>query len=240
MGSGIYGTGQEALSRLKAQLFIQGLPISECLGMGGLQAAQQRHGGVPGHRANHCVIRWVMRTRSRLWGLARRKAAWIVPSPERLALKVMPERAITVPMKQILLVDDEPNFLHVMARHFRPYRQEWTLVTTGNGKEALALIRKQPFDLVITDILMPEKDGLETIRELRKTHHRIQIIAISGGGRLVGTDMLQCARWLGAHQTLEKPFDPQILVNMVRALLTTPSNKIPAPLSGHETNPVCR
>ncbi|MGC1955137.1 MAG: response regulator [Gammaproteobacteria bacterium] len=143
-------------------------------------------------------------------------------------------------MHQILLVDDEPNFLDAMERHFRPYRQEWTLITAGNGKEALALIQKHPFDLVITDILMPEKEGLEMIRELRRTHPKIRIIAISGGGRLVGTDMLQCARWLGAHQTLEKPFHPHILVNTVRALLTTPPNETPALLSGHETNPVCR
>ena len=172
-------------------------------------------------------------------------------------LKVMLDRANSVLMKQILLVDDEPNFLDALQRYFRPYRQEWTLTTASNGNEAMALVLKHPFDVVIinrpesscigpvipsipgdclragradtfetinTDILMPEKEGLETISELRKGYPWIRIIAISGGGRQVGKDMLLSARYLGAHRTLEKPFDLQTLVNALRALLTTQPN----------------
>lgn len=127
-------------------------------------------------------------------------------------------------MKQILLVDDEPNFLGAIERHFRLYRHLWTLTTAANGKEAMVLVRNHPFDLVITDILMPEQEGLETIRELRKAYPGIKIIAISGGGRRIGTDILHCARQLGAHQTLDKPFEPQLLVNAVYALLTPAAN----------------
>lgn len=152
---------------------------------------------------------------------AARCRAEVAPTPSNcLVLKIRLERATTVPMKHILLVDDEPNFLDAMQRCFRPYRQEWTLTTAGNGHEAMALVCQYPFDIVITDILMPEKEGLETIRELRKSYPWIQIIAISGGGRLVGTNVLHCARRLGARQVFEKPFEPEALVKAVRALLT--------------------
>ena len=73
---------------------------------------------------------------------------------------------------------------------------------------------------MITDILMPEKDGLETITQSRKTHPQLKIIAMSGGGRHVGTDALVDASSLGAHQTLEKPFEPEQLVKILLSLIS--------------------
>lgn len=146
-------------------------------------------------------------------------------------------------MKQILLIDDEPNFLDAMQRHFRPYRQQWTLTCASDGNKAMALVRNHPFDLVVTDILMPEKEGLETIMELRKGYPRIKIVAISGGGCLVGKNVLHWAQRLGAHRTLEKPFEPQVLMSMVDDLLATPPNDDSACLASagrNEANPVCR
>ncbi|MFQ3592693.1 MAG: response regulator [Gemmataceae bacterium] len=89
-----------------------------------------------------------------------------------------------------------------------------------DGRQALRQLRQQPADLVITDILMPEVDGLELIRVLRRDFPAIRILAISGGAaRLPSADMLQLARALGADQLLSKPFRQQELLNAICALL---------------------
>jgi YesN/AraC family two-component response regulator len=74
-------------------------------------------------------------------------------------------------------------------------------------------------DLVITDVLMPEKDGLEVIMEIRAKLPQVKIIAISGGGRISHTDYLVAARRLGAHRTLSKPFIRQELLDTLHELL---------------------
>ena len=124
-------------------------------------------------------------------------------------------------MKQIVLIDDDPNLLASLERHFRRYRDEWKLLTAPDGNQALKLVRQHPVDLVIADILMPEMDGIETIAELGRSHPSIKVIAISGGGRHVGKEYLGHARRLGAHQTFEKPFDPAELMAAVETLLAT-------------------
>lgn len=91
--------------------------------------------------------------------------------------------------------------------------------TAVNGDEALSLANHGNFDLMITDIIMPSKDGIEVILALRKSHPSAKIIAISGGGRLNAKDYLGIAQKLGAAATLAKPFSGSELVATVERVL---------------------
>jgi CheY-like chemotaxis protein len=93
------------------------------------------------------------------------------------------------------------------------------VLDAANGKEAIALYQASPTDLIITNILMPEKEGLETIQELRRDYPDIKIIAISGGGQIGPADYLEVARRFGATRTFSKPFDRKELLKAVDELL---------------------
>ncbi|MCZ6604453.1 MAG: response regulator, partial [Alphaproteobacteria bacterium] len=84
-----------------------------------------------------------------------------------------------------------------------------------NGDSGIKMVGAETVDVVVTDIIMPDKDGLETITELRKSHPEIKIIAISGGGRRVNRDYLPTAQAFGADRVLYKPFRPQEVVQAV-------------------------
>jgi DNA-binding response OmpR family regulator len=131
-------------------------------------------------------------------------------------------------VKRILLIDDDPSLLASLLRRFRAHRVEWDLATAGNGLEAMRLAREEPFDVVVTDILMPVKEGLETIQELREEFPTTRIIAMSGGSRRVGIDVLKIARMLGAEHVLPKPFLPEDLIALTRAMLEEPRGAAPS------------
>ena len=88
-----------------------------------------------------------------------------------------------------------------------------------NGLLAMQLMDHRSFDLVITDLLMPEKEGLETIVDIRRNNSWMPIVAISGGGRIGPRDYLDTARCMGATATLAKPFGRQELLSTVNTLL---------------------
>ncbi len=95
----------------------------------------------------------------------------------------------------------------------------YEVVSAVNGREGIELMRnKSNIDLVITDLFMPEKEGLETIRELKRDFSTIKILAISGGGRDKAQDFLMTAAILGADLTLGKPFVKQELLDAVHDL----------------------
>ncbi len=93
------------------------------------------------------------------------------------------------------------------------------ILEAENGRKADAFFIGNPPDLMITDILMPEREGIETILTVRKLHPGLKILAISGGGRTGRLDFLEVAKKFGAHATLQKPFDKKALLTAVRALL---------------------
>ena len=135
-------------------------------------------------------------------------------SPEALGEKVRsslstPSRSFT-----ILVVDDEPA-IRSFIRHTLA-GSGFKVVEACNGKEALACVGRQKFDLVITDLVMPEKEGIETIRELNRLHPGMKIIAVSGA---FGGQYVKIAAHLGAKGTLVKPFTAQKLMEAVHNVL---------------------
>jgi CheY-like chemotaxis protein len=116
----------------------------------------------------------------------------------------------------ILLVDDEEPFRRVIKQVLSI--AGYDVVEAANGVEAVHQFYEKPADMIITDIIMPEKEGLETIIELKKAHPEVKLIAMSGGG-WYGTDIdFDMAKKLGAR-TLDKPFELQELLDVVGELL---------------------
>jgi YesN/AraC family two-component response regulator len=95
-----------------------------------------------------------------------------------------------------------------------------------NGREGMALINKNVPDLLITDIIMPEKEGLETIFELRNKYPKLKIVAISGGGRISPSGYLPGAKLLGANMVFQKPLDQKEFLQAISSLLNETGEKI--------------
>jgi DNA-binding response OmpR family regulator len=122
-----------------------------------------------------------------------------------------------VVMKSILIIDDNDQLRSVLREMLET--AEYVVMDAPNGEIGARLFRQQPADLVITDIFMPEKEGLQTIRELRRDFPDVKIIAISGGGSRGDLAYLPTAMKLGAHRTLVKPFEMDELLATVDGLL---------------------
>jgi len=120
-------------------------------------------------------------------------------------------------MARILVVDDEIEICEMLKKKLAPLGHE--IETALNGKVAMRLQRENPFDLVITDIFMPEKEGIETIRELRRDYPHIKIIAVTGGYRYGPGELLEAARMLGADRSFSKPFRLKDIQEAVEELL---------------------
>jgi DNA-binding NtrC family response regulator len=119
--------------------------------------------------------------------------------------------------RRILIIDDDVVTREILNDLLET--EGYLLANASNGKIGLNLHKKKPFDLIITDIIMPEMEGLETIKEIRRISPQVKIIAISGGGRIDPNDYLSMAGKLGANLTFDKPLDPETIVNGVRELL---------------------
>jgi DNA-binding response OmpR family regulator len=118
--------------------------------------------------------------------------------------------------KRILVVDDNADLRSTIQALLQA--DGFEVVVAGDGEEALAAHQSRPADVVITDLFMPDKDGIETIVELKKISPAVKILAISGWTSTQGSDYLRVAREIGAAATLQKPFDPQELSRVVRQL----------------------
>ena len=125
-------------------------------------------------------------------------------------------------MAKILVLDDEPSILLMIKKMLEREGHEVDLAL--NGREGMELFEKNQPDLLITDIIMPEKEGLETIFELRKKHPKLKIIAISGGGRIGPDGYLPGAKLLGADLTFPKPLVQKEFLEGVSSLLNEVDN----------------
>ena len=106
-------------------------------------------------------------------------------------------------MARILVVDDDDHVRLMLQRALE--RDSHDVLTAENGVAACELQREKPSEIVILDIIMPEKEGLETIMELRRDDPGVKVIAISGGGQLGPSRYLRLASLLGAAFAFEKP-----------------------------------
>ena len=122
-------------------------------------------------------------------------------------------------MARILLIDDNYMLRESLTMLLAEAGHE--VDTAENGRLALQLFRSQSFDLVITDIVMPEMDGLEFIQEVKQFCPQVKIIAISGGGRCSPQDYLEIAGVLGVSATIAKPFANKDLLAMVEEVLSS-------------------
>jgi len=122
------------------------------------------------------------------------------------------------PRHHILLIDDEAAILLSMQTLLEECG--YAVTVARDGKEGIAAFRANPPDLVLTDIIMPEQEGIETIMQMRRTHPHVKIIAMSGGGRIGNADFLSIAKNLGADATVAKPFDVEALLDLMQSLLT--------------------
>lgn len=121
-------------------------------------------------------------------------------------------------MQKILVIDDDSLVRDTLVRILE--RKSYQVLVAPNGARGLQMFRSEQPDLVITDIIMPDKEGLQTIREIRGECPNAKIIAISGGARIDNMDFLEMARKLGASEIIPKPFDPTELLNIVSRCLT--------------------
>ncbi len=120
-------------------------------------------------------------------------------------------------MARILVVDDDFQVRLVLEKML--VKNGYDVVLADNGDEGLKHFRNEQFDLVLTDIIMPEKDGIELIRIMKKERPDAKIIAFSGGGRLGTEDYLEVSKKFGANEVLTKPVDKSTILGCIKGLI---------------------
>ena len=120
-------------------------------------------------------------------------------------------------MALILLIDDDADIRGVLRRILQSAGHD--TIEAENGKEGVRRVQDAHPDIVITDILMPEKDGIETIEDIRRVSPPPKIIAMSGGGRYDGFEFLEIAKCLGADALLSKPFRRAAVLETIAQVL---------------------
>ncbi len=124
-------------------------------------------------------------------------------------------------MAGIMIVEDQKETREMLSQALT--RNKFQIIEASNGREALVKFKPTMVNLVITDILMPEEDGLQVIIKLKELNPKLKIIAISGGGKIGPANYLNIAKTLGADEILFKPFSVKELLKKVQELL--PENK---------------
>ncbi len=125
-----------------------------------------------------------------------------------------------MPNCSILVVDDEPGIRELLSMMLEAAGH--TVITAEDGVQAPKLLAANTVQVIITDLLMPERDGLEFITEVRKKFPGVKIIAMSGGGHIARDSYLRIAKNFGAHFLLEKPFSQAGVLGAIEAVLKLP------------------
>ena len=118
---------------------------------------------------------------------------------------------------RVLVVDDSADIRGMLQAQLE--MEGFDVATAPDGARALALLGRQRTDLIITDLFMPDKDGIETILEIREKYPLVQIVAMSGWDSRQGSDYLKVAHEIGAVRTVKKPFELPDIVKIVRDLM---------------------
>jgi DNA-binding NtrC family response regulator len=130
----------------------------------------------------------------------------------------------SMPIASILVVDDEEDVRDVLQGILEG--ADYRVSTAADGNEASKLLAAEKFSLVLTDLLMPDRDGIEVVGELRKKYPTTPVIVMSGGGRMRHVEYLKMAKTFGAHAVLEKPFkSEQLLTTITQLLAKKPAEK---------------
>ena len=119
--------------------------------------------------------------------------------------------------KKVVVIDDDAQIRRVIELKLRT--QGYEVITAASGKEGLNLIKSKQPDVVITDIIMPEKDGIEVITEVLRDFPNVKIIAMSGGGRVGPEEYLNWTKTLGVQHTFIKPFTCNEILEAVNELV---------------------
>jgi len=122
-------------------------------------------------------------------------------------------------VSKILVIDDDVVVRTAMVQFLADLGYD--VVSAEDGQRGMRLFRSEKPDLVITDIIMPEKEGIQTIAEIRRERPDAKVIAVSGGGRIGNTDFLKIARQLGATDVIAKPVDPDDFAARIERCLST-------------------
>ncbi|WP_173044859.1 response regulator [Nitrospira sp. KM1] len=127
-------------------------------------------------------------------------------------------------MGDILLIDDEASVRKLLSIVLKSAGHQ--VAEASSGKEGVRRLREHPFELVITDILMPDMDGLEITRAIHQDFPQVKIVVVSGGRQDMG--FCNAARYLGAHATLAKPVPLELLLETVSRQLDRPDEAPPS------------
>lgn len=130
----------------------------------------------------------------------------------------MPDHNKESAVQPSILVIDDDQTIRVLLRTILE-REGYRVVDALDGNKGIKRYKERPTDLVITDLIMPGKEGIETIRDLRRGFPHVKIIAVSGGGRIGPESYLKMAKGVGALRTLSKPFDRTELIKTVKEVM---------------------
>ena len=126
--------------------------------------------------------------------------------------------------EEISAYGSHTNWAQESAQHAKGH----AVVTATDGREGLKIVQSQPFDILVTDLVMPDQDGLEVLQVVRKQHPHIRVIVMSGDSPRHAELYLKIARQLGAHQTLLKPFAIEALLAAIAESPGEPRDEKPA------------